>query len=712
MAAGILLALATVAVYAPVTTFEFVDYDDRAYVSENPYVQRGFTCATVRWALTAEVASIWCPLTMLSHALDWTVFGAWAGGHHAVNVALHAGNVLLLFALLVRTTGAPGRSALVAAFFALHPLRVESVAWIAERKDVLSAAWFLGALNAYVGWVRCPTRTRYGLVVLLFAAGLLSKPMVVTLPLVALLLDRWPLARHVGVRRLVLEKVPLMALSLGTMAVTLVAAREAQGALRHVPLAARLENAIVSLAWYLEKAIWPVDLGVLYLHPAAPGGDPITALQLGVALVLVAGISVWVLRESRFPYLFTGWGWYLIALLPVIGLVQAGVQARADRYGYLPLIGPSIMVVWRVGDWVDARAMTHAARRAVAAACLVILALLAVGSRRQLAVWRNSESLYHHALAVEPRNFLIHYNLGTVLAAQRRDGEALAAFERARAVHPAYAPVERMMGTVLERQGRLPDAIGHYHAAVRLDPRDAASLRLLGDVLLARGEPAAAVTEYRAALVIDADDAHTHNNLGNALAAVGDAPAARAAYERALALDPTLAGAHGNLAALLDAAGESAAALAHRQAHVRDEPASAEAQYALAVALLRAADAGGALPALREALRLDPERPDIRQLLAWALATRPAPTAEEATEALRLAEAGVGAGVSPDPTGLVTLAAAQAAAGRFPDALATVARARARITADATSEFLPVLDDMERRFRRGEPYRDASRPQH
>lgn len=699
--------LGTIAVYAPVVGFDFVDYDDRTYLTANPPVQAGLSWATLRWAATSTTASHWHPLTMLSHALDWQVFGAWAGGHHAVSVALHAVNAVLLLALLVRTTGAPYRSAVVAALFALHPLRVESVAWVAERKDVLSGAFFLAALHCWVGWVRRPSPGRYAALLAAFVCGLLAKPMVLTFPLVALLFDRWPLGRATPLGSRLAEKLPLAALAGASALATVLAARDgAMSPLAHVPVTSRLANAVVSLRWYLQATLWPQDLGVLYLHPAAPGAVPLTTAGVVVSFVFVAAVTAWVLRAGRrLPYLVTGWGWYLAMLLPVLGLVQAGLQARADRYTYLPMIGVYVMAVWWTADALATRASGAAGRWIAGVAVGAVLAALAVRSRAQVMVWRNSETLFANAIAVEPRNFMMHFNLGTVLVEAGRLPEAIGRFEQALAIHPRYAQAQRAMGDALERVGRLEESIRHHREAVRLDPGDPGSLRLLGDALLAHGEATAAAEHYRAALAVDGDDAHTHNNLGNALLALGDEAGARAAYERAVALDPDLPGARGNLAARLEAAGEWPAALAERHAHVRLDASSADARQALAVALLHEEQADEALLALRAALRLAPDRADTRRMLAWVLATRRAGTIADGAEALALLEER-GAPAGDDAMGLATLAVAQAAAGRHADAIATVERARAAATAgDAT--LSGVLDDMRRRFERGEPYRDA-----
>jgi tetratricopeptide (TPR) repeat protein len=696
---------ATLAVYAPAIHFSFVDYDDRGYTFENDHVREGFTWATVRWAATAKVQSHWTPLTILSHALDWSLYGPWAGGHHATNVALHVLNVLLLFSFLVRTTTSPTRSAIVAALFALHPLRVESVAWIAERKDVLSAAFLLATLHAYASWVRRPAPSRYALVVLAFACGLMAKPMVITFPLIALLLDYWPLARARSLRALVIEKLPLFALVGIATLITLATYEATMSPLGHITLPARLANACVSLAWYLEKTVWPSNLAVLYMHPALPGGVPISPATLLVSIVLLAGVSIWVLREAhRFPYLATGWGWYLVMLLPVAQLVQVGLHARADRYSYLPMIGPSIMLVWRTGDALSSRGVRLATQRALAAGVVFVLLVYATLARRQLMVWHDSESLYRHAISVEPNNLMMHYNFGTVLFNQHRDAEALAEFERVLVIRPRYADAERQIGEIHERAGRLDDAILHQRAAVQHDPRNPANHRVLGDALLAHGDTDAALAEYRAALALDDRDAHTYNNLGNALLAAGDLEGARAAYARAVELDPKLPGAHGNLAGRLEVAGEWAPALEHRRTHVRLDPESTDAQESLATAALHVGQNAEAVAALRATLRLDPARANARRLLAWTLATGPADTAADDAEALALAEAG--ARETPgDPLALITLAAAQAAAGRFPDALGTLGRARTAAGGDA--DFVRLIDDMQAHFDQGKAYRDV-----
>lgn len=701
---ALLLALATILLYAPAVGFDFVDYDDRAYVTDNPHVQRGLDLETLRWAATARVASHWHPLTLVSHALDWQLYGAWAGGHHATSVALHVLNVVLLFALLVRSTAAPVRSLLVAAIFALHPLRVESVAWIAERKDVLSAAFFLAALHAWVSWVRRPSGARYLVVLLALAAGLLAKPMILTFPVVALAFDVWPLRRREPILRRVVEKLPFFALSgVSALAAMLAASERALMPLAQAGLPLRLENAVVSLGWYLAKAVWPSGLGVLYMHPGAPGGPPITWPQVVGALGLVLALSAWAWRERRRGYPLVGWTWYVVILLPVLGLLQAGLQARADRYTYLALVGPSVMLLWRLGDWLDERAASRTVRRTLGAASAVVLVAYAMATRAQLEAWRGPITLYERAIAVEPGNFMMHFNLGTQLNRTQRYDDALAAFERAAAINPGHAATQRALGEELERRGRVDEAIARYREAARLEPHEPSHLRSLGDGLLAAGDAAGAAALYRRALALDPEDAKAHNNLGNALVALGDPTGARAAYERALVLDPSLAATHGNLAASLEEEGRGEEALAHRREHARLAPDSPDALHALAVALLATRDTEGALVVLRDAHRFAPGRADVAQLAAWVLATRPAASSADAEEAIRLAERAVRA--SDDALALTTLAVAQGAAGRFEEASLTSARARTRAEETGETDLVAALDDMRAAFARREPWR-------
>jgi protein O-mannosyl-transferase len=549
--AALLLVAATLAAFAPVLSAGFVIYDDERYVLKNPHVQEGFGGDALRWAFTAGYASNWHPLTWLSHMLDWRLFGASPAGHHLTSLLLHAANAALLFLLLDRMTGAPWRAAFVAALFALHPLHVESVAWVAERKDVLSTLLWLLATWAYVAWTRKRGTARYVLVGALVALGLAAKPMLVTLPLTLLILDFWPLRRReagtAGALRLVAEKVPLLTLSAASAAVTLAtqAASPALGSMQEFPLAARVGNALVAYVAYLGKALWPAGLAVFYPHP----GSSLSWWRPSGAAALLAAITVLAvaLRRSR-PYLLSGWLWYLVTLLPVIGLVQVGEQAMADRYTYVPLIGPFVAAAWGIPD--AARALLAASRRpggesadrdrvlrwglpVAAGAVLLALALL---TRAQAAVWKDSVTLFEHALAVTERNHLAHLDLGTALSREGRADEALAHYAEAVRIKPGNSIAQYDLGAALAARGRDAEAMEHYLQALTLDPRYAAAHNNLGILLAKQGRIDEAARHYAEAARLRPDFAEAHFNLAVAFQALGRDAEARAALETATRL--------------------------------------------------------------------------------------------------------------------------------------------------------------------------------
>ena len=559
---GVLLIAGTLVVFWPAATFDFV-FDDAFFLDTNPFVGHGLTLAGLRWSLTADVAGSWHPLTLWSHMLDVQFFGRKAGWHHLVNVALHCGNTLLLFGFLRRATGATWRSALVAALFAVHPLHVESVAWVAERKDVLSTFFLLLALGAYARYAARPKLSRYLLVVLWFVLGLCSKPMLVTLPFVLLLLDFWPLGRllnesqrgrgpaastpgqsrisrrsslpppetspshHLSAQhvlpgssdlskglRVVAEKVPLLALSAAASVATYFAQRNF-GAMaianrEPFPLGVRTLNALAAYGGYLQKTLWPAKLGVLYQHP----GAALPLWQPLLSLAVIALITPLALRQRRArPSLAVGWLWFLGTLVPVIGLVQVGEQALADRYTYVPLVGLFLIVAWNetalVGAW---------RRRTgwLAAAAVLTLALLMVVSGLQLRHWRNNLSLYERAVAVSPESWMMQANLGAEL----------------------------------QGLGRLDEAILHYRALVGLRPDIPDAHNNLAFALLMAGRREEAVVEFRETLRLNPSHLRAANNLGVALTKLGRPDEARDAFLHVLRLDPQNAAALRGLEAL------------------------------------------------------------------------------------------------------------------------------------------------------------------
>ena len=510
----LVLVLVTLAVFWQVSGFDFVNYDDDLYVYDNPHVTAGLTLAGLKWALTANVAANWHPLTVYSHMLDCQVFGLWAGGHHLTSLALHVANALLLFALLRWMTGARWRSFFVAGLFALHPLHVQSVAWISERKDVLST--FLGLLAAlgYVSYAKRSSKGWYAVSLLCLALGLMAKPMLVTLPFLFLLFDYWPLGRlamrEAGQRvrpHLVLaEKVPFLALAGISVALTFVYQRAggAVDVIEQFSLPVRLANACVSYAAYALKMCWPAKLAVFYPHPESglvPWHVALSALSLvGVSVVVV------LLRRSR-SYLIVGWLWYVGMLVPVIGLVQVGQQAMADRYTYVPLIGLFIMVTWGVADLLGKRAN---GRRIGAA--LGMLALLACAGRTWVEVgyWRNSETLFSRALAVTRDNVVAHTNLGEALARQERYEEAIGHFEEVLRIEPEDTDMYYNLGLAMSSLGRYEEAVEHFNAFIAENPGHVGARLKIGRALIELERFDEAVAHFEEALRVAPSSVDAH----------------------------------------------------------------------------------------------------------------------------------------------------------------------------------------------------------
>ncbi|MCW5892541.1 MAG: tetratricopeptide repeat protein [bacterium] len=535
------LALTTLAVFAPALRLGWVNYDDPEYVLDNPHVRGGLDAANVRWALGAVHHATWHPLTTLSHQLDATLFGLDPAGHHAGNVLLHVGSTLLLFAFLRAATGAVWPALLAAALFGLHPLRVESVAWVSERKDALSTFLWLATCCAWLGWVRRGGAGRYALTVACFALGLLAKPMLVTLPAALLLLDWWPLARLRGRADLwprVREKLPLVALAAAMAAITW-RVQIGAGAVAEAtawPLGVRLANAAVAYVAYVRQTVWPAGLAVFY--PPRPLGAGETALALAALLAATLGV----LRLARrAPWLAVGWLWFLGTLVPVIGIVKAGEQAMADRFTYVPGIGLGLALAWSVDALVRAR---PAWTRVVAATAGVALVALAVATRMQLAHWRSSEALFRHALAVTTDNHLAHTNLAVALEVAGRAEEARSHWEAAVALRPRAPSAHASLGQALARAGDVAGAERAYRTALALDPRSSLALVNYGVLLVAQGRLDDAAAHFGEATTVAPDYAKAWAGLAAARAAQGRAADAVGAARRALALDPGMAEAH------------------------------------------------------------------------------------------------------------------------------------------------------------------------
>lgn len=601
--------------YAPVRDFPFVDWDDGYTVVENPILAHGLSFEGVRRAFEPWFAN-WIPLTWLSYAADRAVAGANAGAHHVVNALWHAATAALLAAVLVRAGAARLPALFVALVFAVHPLRVESVAWISERKDVLSGFFFVATAGAWLAYGRRPSAARYAATFAALVLGLLSKATGVTLPFVLLLLDFWPLRRlgdAAARRRAIAEKLPFLAVAAGAAWLTAVA-QQAGGAvssLAGIPLDVRAGNAAVSWLWYLEKAFWPTDLAVFYPHPLAlPPADAI-----GRAAFTLVGVTLAVLLVARRrPWWPVGWLWFLGTLVPMIGFVQVGMQSHADRYAYVPLIGLQIAVAFEAWAWLG---RSRAGRAAFAVATAAVVLALGVAARAQIELWRDTEALFAHALAVTDENYLAHEKVGRArLAAGDTEG-AMRHFGEALRINPQWPETRAGLGEVLWRRGMRDEAIWNYREAVRLDPRDPVLRQHLTHVLLERGWTDDAIREARAGL------------------AAGPSP---------------------RLEGLLAAA----------QAR-RGEELQAERRDAAAIA------------AYREALRLQPDAIAVRNNLAWLLAASSDAALRDPAEALQLARAAAEATQRGDAGVLDTLAVALAANGRFDEAVAALDAALAMI---------------------------------
>jgi len=542
------LIVATLAVYWQVTDHGFVSYDDNVYVTENPNVRGGFSGENVIWAFTEFHAGNWHPLTWLSHMLDCELFGLKAGMHHLTNLLFHIANSILLFFVFRRMTGAIWQSAFVAALFALHPLHVESVAWVAERKDVLSTFFWMLTMWAYVRYTERPGVNRYIWVVILFALGLMAKPMVVTLPFVLLLMDFWPLGRlKLGSAdegddssskksldlHLIWEKIPLFVLVLFSCVMTFLS-EDGGGSVRsfdQFPLSIRLPNALVSYVDYVGKMIWPEGLAAFY-----PQHESIALWKSAGAGVLLFLMSVMFIRAARSrPYLTTGWLWYVGTLIPVIGLVKVGDQSMADRYTYLPLIGLFIMAAWGFPE------LTKRWRyRPIVLATLagIVVSVFMVSSWLQAGHWKNDVFLFKHAVNVTANNYLAQIKLGVVARGQGRLQEAADHYLEALRVKPNYVDGHINLGNVLALQGKMDEAIKHFRKALQFNPEAEDAHNGLGNALAYQGRIDAAIRHFSEAVRIREGFAGAHNNLGIALAYKGDVDGAIRHFRKALRLRP------------------------------------------------------------------------------------------------------------------------------------------------------------------------------
>jgi protein O-mannosyl-transferase len=736
------LTALTLAAFWPATRAGFVNIDDSTYIYNNARVWQGLTPENVKWAFSTFYFSNWHPLTWLSYMLDCELFGVDSRAMHCVNLGWHIANVLLLFGLLKRTTGATGSSALVAALFAVHPLHVESVAWISERKDVLSTFFWIASTWAYAEYVKARCAGWYIAALVLCALGLMSKAMLVTLPFALLLFDFWPLRRfELGapgwlkqLRRLAVEKLPFLILAGVVSYVTFMAQRAGESviALEPLSLSQRVENVFVSYARYLGKTFWPANLAPFYDHPVEwPLLYVITSL-----LLLVAISSAAVLHARRWPFLFTGWFWFVGTMVPVIGLVQVGGQSMADRYTYVPHIGLFVALVWAVRHVV----VTRAPAPLTSIAVVLVLLICALHTWRQSRYWRDSVALFSHAARVTPPNSVVLNNLGSALLDAGRPAEAERAFNQALALSPNDPYVLGNIANALAREQKLDEALALYERALQFRPNVPELHFNAGLALAKKGQFTNSVRFYERALELDPFYLDALVELGNAQMSLGKTAAAATNYTRVIQLQPQYPAARYNLGQIALAAGRPTDAIEHFSEAIRGHTNFADAYRQLTVALQRAgrveearqslqsaltlvptnavlhaelgvllAQSGRpaeAVSAYRKAIKLDANILGALNNLAWLLATHPSAEIRDGAEAVRLAERAVQLGERKHAFLLGTLGAAYAEAGRFEEAIKSAEEAIQLAERAGQTELVAKNKELLAAYREGRPWRE------
>ena len=733
------LVLAICAAYWQLPRHDFLTYDDQQYLTENPHIRAGLNWNTFKWAFSTSYASNWHPVTWLSHAVDFQIFGLKPAGHHIVNLLLHIANTLLLFALLNRFGGALWRAALVAAIFALHPLHVESVAWAAERKDVLSTFFFLLTLWFYFLHAKRPSYLRYLSSLFFFALALMSKPMVVTLPVLLLLLDIWPLHRTrlhplpgkvtSSWPRLLLEKLPFLVLAGASSALTLWAQHQGHSILstEQLSLSQRLAHIPVVYLTYLGKAFFPHQLAIYYPYQGPP-----SIFTVLLSLLILAGISLLVLRgRKNHPYLLTGWLWFVGTLVPVIGLVQAGDQAMADRYTYIPLIGVSIMFAWGLSDLCGERT----ALMVSPAICLI----LSGATFLQVQYWQNTRTLFEHAARVTAKNHLALTVLGSLFEKDGRTSEAMALYAQALQYKPDYPEAHFFMGHALDQQGNPGAAIAEYATVLKLKPQLEQAHIFLAMDLAKEKKYDEALQHYQSALALNPDSAAAHHNLALLYHTRGSLDLAVEHYSAALRLDPGLAVAHNNLGIILiqkgkpgEGAGELRKALALNPENTEteynlsttliqqsqwDEAAThlthllaarnndPNVHYQLGHALAHQGKTRDAMGHFAQALILKPEFAAALNELAWILSTDENPQFRNGPQAVPMAQKACELTLNQNTSTLQTLAAAYAETSQFKKASETAQRALELARKNGEGELAKSSETMIAWFDNNQPWR-------
>jgi protein O-mannosyl-transferase len=713
------LAVITWLIFGQSLAHQFVTYDDPNYVYENAKVTAGLSLKNVAWAFMHTVGGNWHPLTTISHMFDCQVYGLKPAGHHLTNVLLHTVAVILLFLVLRVMTGALWQSAFVAALFAIHPLHVESVAWVSERKDVLSAVFFMLTLGAYFRYVRTGLFTSYILVLLLFAFGLMSKPMLVTLPFVLLLLDYWPLRRfapdapakngrparvkdRANIPQIFLEKIPLLFLAFASCAGTLLAQRAFIDPIGHLSLPDRLGNAAVATVIYLRQLVWPSGLSVFYPHPR----NSLSLLEVSMATIsLLAASAAAFLYRRKHPYFLTGWFWFLGMLVPVSGIVQVGEQAHADRYTYLPQIGLYIAATWFITDTVSS--WRHR-RFFLGTAMATSIILFMWPAWKQTSYWRDSRALWTHALAVNSQNDTAYISLCDLDLRENRLDDAIFHASKAVEIRPNSPDAQSRLGVALSASGRNEEAKVHFQKVLETHQARPRVHYNIATLFLNTGHLDEAIAEFENELQIQPDFVEAHNNLGGALTSKGELDAALVHLQKAMELDPHLPKVHHNIATILLRQGRTDPAIVHLQKELQLNPSSAEAHNDLGIALSQKGTIDQAIREWQRALELQPNNLNAYCNLVWIFATFPDDAIRSGPKAVALGERALQLAGEGDPRIYRLLAAAYAENGQFDKASEIAQRGSQLAIKQGNYALANTLESNIDRYRRSLPLRDTS----
>lgn len=723
------LAVGTLGLYWPVIHHGFITLDDEDYVTKNFYVRAGLTWPGAVWAFTSVYADNWHPLTWIFHMLDCQLYGLNPGGHHLTNVFFHIANALLLFWWLNGLTNASWRSAFVAALFAWHPLHLESVAWVSELKDVLSTFFWLLTLIAYTHYVKKPRVAEYFLTLLLFGFGLMSKPMVVTLPFVLLLIDFWPLNRFQLPRPgavappnaegvplpnaaaakttrlvagLILEKLPFFALTLMSCVVTYLIQKRSGAVLSldSEPFYYRIANALVAYTRYICKSVWPSDLTIIY---PLPHHWPVSLVSFAV-LLLATCSGLFVLLAKRHPYLIMGWCWYLGTLFPTIGIVQVGSQAWADRYMYIPSIGLFILITW---GWNDLLSSLPQRRKITALGGSLALASCLVCTSIQLKYWQDSITLFEHAIEITADNYVAYTNLGAAFNDIGQTDKALNLLVKAVQLAPNYATGQNDLGVVLVKKGQLDEAIRHFDIAAQIRPNDPEFQFNLGTTLLNAGKPDEAMAKFSTALRLKPYFTDAQLNWGIALLKEGKAADAIPHFSTALQLEPNNPEAHFDLGLALLQQNQPDEAAVQFTEELKLTPNATKGHYRLAQAFSQLQKPGEAVQHYREVVRLTPDFPEALNELAWILATDPDSRIRDSRDAIQFAKRACELTQNQQPATLTTLSVAYADAGQFSEAIATAQRAFTLATKAGQKEIAATDAILLKLYQSQQPFREA-----